>query len=65
MSAPVSDDGGEETTEAARVLCRQQAAISITPGAREELERMAREYRLLADCLDRQSSDSDAKTVAR
>ena len=47
------------------VLCRQQAAISITPGAREELERMAREYRLLADCLDRQSSDSDVETVAR
>lgn len=45
--------------------CRQQAAISITPGAREELERMAREYRLLADCLERQWSESDAKTAGR
>jgi len=29
-------------------LCRQQAALSATPAAREELESMAREYAALA-----------------
>jgi hypothetical protein len=29
-------------------LCRQQAALSTTPAAREELESMAREYAALA-----------------
>ena len=51
------------------LLCRQQAAISTTPGAKEELERLAREYAMLADWLDRQRAeavgvmgDSDSET---
>ena len=31
------------------LLCRQQAKLSATTDARNELERMAREYKLLAD----------------
>ena len=34
-------------------LCREQAAISITPDGRKELETMAREYAVLADRLER------------
>jgi hypothetical protein len=37
------------------LLCRQQAAISITPEAKKELEGLAREYGMLADWLDRQA----------
>jgi len=35
-------------------LCRQQAALSATPAAREELESMAREYAALARRQERQ-----------
>ena len=36
------------------LLCRKQAAMSSTPATRKELERMAQEYKLLADGLDLQ-----------
>jgi hypothetical protein len=36
------------------LLCRQQAQLSATPEAREELERMALEYKQLADWQDHQ-----------
>ena len=34
------------------LLCRQQARLTVTPAARNELERMAREYQQLADGQD-------------
>jgi hypothetical protein len=34
-------------------LCRQQAKLSATPKTRHELERMALEYKQLADWEDR------------
>ena len=35
-------------------LCRRQASLAATPEARTELERMALEYKRLADWQDRQ-----------
>jgi hypothetical protein len=39
---------------ALEALCRQQARLSATPDARNELERMAREYKRLADWQEQQ-----------
>jgi len=36
------------------LLCRQQAVLAATASTRDELERMALEYKELADWLDRQ-----------
>jgi hypothetical protein len=36
------------------LLCRQQARLAATPEARNELERMALEYRQLADRQEQQ-----------
>jgi hypothetical protein len=36
------------------LLCRQQAKLSSTPDIRNELERMALEYKRLADWQERQ-----------
>lgn len=41
------------------LLCRQQAAIAATPETRTELERMALEYKRLADWLERQRYEAD------
>jgi hypothetical protein len=41
------------------LLCRQQAALSTTPDARAELERMALEYRRLADWLERRGPETE------
>jgi hypothetical protein len=41
------------------LLCRLQARISATPGTRNELERMAREYKALADWQERHWSGQD------
>jgi len=41
------------------LLCRLQAKLSATPDARNELERMAFEYRLLADSQERRWPDAD------
>jgi hypothetical protein len=41
------------------LLCRQQAALSSTPDARNELERMELEYRRLADWLERQWPEAE------
>jgi hypothetical protein len=38
------------------LLCRQQAKLSATPETRNELERMALEYKRLADQQERQWS---------
>jgi hypothetical protein len=35
------------------LLCRQQAKLAATPDARNELERMALEYKTLADWQER------------
>ncbi len=44
-----------ESYRSLELLCRQQAALSFTSGARQELEAMAREYAAMADWLVRQS----------
>jgi hypothetical protein len=40
-------------------LCRQQAKLSATPDARNALERMALEYKQLADRQERQRPERD------
>ncbi len=44
---------------ALELLCRQQAKLSSSPDARNELERMAFEYKQLADWQDQQWPDPD------
>lgn len=39
------------------LLCREQAALSATSGARKELEAMAREYAAMADWLERERAE--------
>jgi hypothetical protein len=41
------------------LLCRLQAKLSATPDARNELERMALEYRQLADWQEQRWPDAD------
>jgi hypothetical protein len=41
------------------LLCRQQAKLSAKPEVRSELERMALEYKQLADCQERQWPEAD------
>jgi len=41
-----------ESYRSLELLCRSQAAVSVTPLARQELERMALEYKRLADWLE-------------
>jgi len=48
-----------ESYRSLELLCRKQAAISSSPSTRKELERMALEYKRLADWLDHQSPDPD------
>jgi len=48
-----------ESYRSLELLCREQAAISSTPAARIELERMALEYKRLADWLDHQWPEED------
>jgi hypothetical protein len=43
------------------LLCREQAAIAAMPAARKELERMALEYRRLADWLEHQGPEADGR----
>jgi hypothetical protein len=40
-------------------LCRQQAALSSTPAAREQLESMAREYAALARWQERRRQEEN------
>ena len=40
------------------LICRQQAALSLTPETRKELERMALEYRRIADWLDQRRAEA-------
>jgi hypothetical protein len=44
-----------ESYRSLELLCRAQAALSSTSGARKELEAMAREDAVMADWLERQS----------
>jgi hypothetical protein len=44
---------------ALEILCRQQARLSASPETRSELERMAREYKLLADWHEHQWAEAD------
>jgi hypothetical protein len=39
-------------------LCRKGAALASTADTRREMERLALEYKLLADWLDRQPADT-------
>jgi len=39
------------------LLCRLQAKLSATPDTRDELERMALEYKQLADSLEKQRTE--------
>jgi hypothetical protein len=41
-----------ESYRSLELLCRHQAKLSSTPDAREELERMAEQYRRLADWVE-------------
>ena len=41
------------------LLCRRQAKLTATPKARHELERMACEYKRLADQQERQRPGSE------
>jgi hypothetical protein len=41
------------------LLCRQQAALASTSDTRQELERMALEYKRIADWQDRQPPEAD------
>ena len=41
------------------LLCRQQARLTVTPAARNELERMALEYKRLADWQEHQWPELD------
>lgn len=43
------DASRADTYRQLELLCRQQAKLSATPSARNELERMAEEYKQLAD----------------
>jgi hypothetical protein len=42
--------------------CHIQAALTGTKEAKEELEKMEREYKLLADWLERQLPEADRRT---
>jgi hypothetical protein len=50
-----------ESYRSPELLCRQQAAIAATPKARTELERMALEYKRLADSLEHQGPETDGR----
>jgi hypothetical protein len=46
-----------ESYRSLELICRQQAALSTTSGARQELEVMAREYAAMADWLMQQQPE--------
>jgi len=50
-----------ESYRSLELLCRQQAALASNPGAREQLEAMAREYAAMADWLERQWPEESAQ----
>jgi hypothetical protein len=43
-----------ESYRSLELMCRQQAALSSSSAARQELEDMAREYAAMADWIERQ-----------
>ena len=46
------DESANLTYRSLELLCHQQAKLAATPDTRNELERMAREYKRLADRQD-------------
>jgi hypothetical protein len=50
-----------ESYRSLELLCRSQAAMSTTPETRTELERMALEYKRMADWLERQWPEDEQK----
>jgi hypothetical protein len=48
----------DDSYRSLELLCRRQAHLSSTPQTRRELERMALEYKQLADWQERQSQES-------
>jgi hypothetical protein len=55
----MDDSLGNVSYRMLELLCRQQARLSTTPEARNELERMALEYTKLADWQERQWPEAD------
>jgi hypothetical protein len=51
-----------ESYRSLELMCRQQAALSSSSAARQELEDMAREYAAMADWLERQWPEKSAQT---
>lgn len=58
----MDESPGSLTYRSLELLCRQQARLSATPGAQIELERMALEYKQLADWQDGLSREGDAQS---
>jgi len=50
-----------ESYRSLELVCRQQAAIAATPETRTELERMALEYKRLADWLEHKLSEAGGR----
>jgi hypothetical protein len=50
----MDESSGNASYRALELICRQQARLSATPRATSELERMASEYKQLADWQERQ-----------
>jgi hypothetical protein len=48
-----------ESYRSLELICRQQAMLSSSPHTRKELERMALEYKRLADLLEHQWPETD------
>lgn len=51
-----------ESYRSLELMCRQQAALSSSSAARQELEDMAREYAAMADWLERQWPEKSPQT---
>jgi hypothetical protein len=51
-----------ESYRSLELMCRQQAALSSSAAARQELEDMAREYAALADWTERQRPEESRQT---
>jgi hypothetical protein len=51
-----------ESYRSLELMCRQQAALSSSPAARQELEAMAREYAAMADWLERHWPEKSTQT---
>ena len=57
----MDDSPANLSNRSLELLCRQQAKLATTPGARDELVRMALEYKRLADWQEHQWPESDER----